>query len=65
MVVILSGARRAESKDLRFARMARMHALESEGVMAADERVADVSFDEDSISVRLNDGRTISAPLAW
>lgn len=33
--------------------------------IAADERVADVSFDGDSISVRLKDGRTISAPLAW
>ncbi len=32
---------------------------------AADERVADVSFDEDSLSVRLKDGRTISVPLAW
>jgi len=33
--------------------------------IAADERVADVSFDQDSLSVRLKDGRTISAPLAW
>ncbi|MGA8878764.1 MAG: DUF2442 domain-containing protein [Candidatus Korobacteraceae bacterium] len=32
---------------------------------AADERVAAVSFDEDSLSVRLKDGRTISVPLAW
>ena len=33
--------------------------------IAADERVADVSFDEHSLRVRLKDGRTISAPLAW
>jgi|HubBroStandDraft_6_1064221.scaffolds.fasta_scaffold94329_5 hypothetical protein len=32
---------------------------------AADERVAGVSFDEDSLSVRLKDGRTISVPLTW
>jgi len=32
---------------------------------AADERVADVFFDEDNLSVRLKDGRTISVPLAW
>ena len=32
---------------------------------AADERVADVFFDEDALSVRLKDGRTISVPLAW
>ena len=29
----------------------------------ADERVEDVTFGEDSLSVRLKDGRTISAPL--
>jgi hypothetical protein len=33
--------------------------------IAADERVADVSFDQDTLSVRLKDGRTISVPLAW
>jgi len=33
--------------------------------VAADERVADVSFDHDALSVRLKDGRTISVPLAW
>jgi hypothetical protein len=33
--------------------------------VAADERVANVSFDEDTLSVRLKDGRTISVPLAW
>lgn len=29
------------------------------------ERVKDVRFSEDSLSVDLLDGRTISAPLAW
>ena len=33
--------------------------------LAADERVADVRFDEDRIVVDLMDGRTIAAPLAW
>src|SRR4051812_47396858 len=33
--------------------------------LAADERVADVSVTEDDLSVRLMDGRTITAPLAW
>jgi hypothetical protein len=33
--------------------------------IAADERVADVFFDADTLSVRLKDGRTISVPLAW
>ena len=33
--------------------------------VAADERVVDVSFDRDALSVRLKDGRTISVPLAW
>jgi hypothetical protein len=32
---------------------------------AADERVADVETTEDELKVRLMDGRTISAPLAW
>jgi hypothetical protein len=31
----------------------------------ADERVKDVSFTADSISVDLMDGRTITVPLAW
>ena len=31
----------------------------------AGERVKDVSFSEDSISVDLMDGRTITVPLAW
>lgn len=32
---------------------------------AADERVADVETTEDELKVRLMDGRSISAPLAW
>ncbi len=32
---------------------------------AADERVADVSVDQDMLTVRLKDGRTIAAPLVW
>ena len=31
----------------------------------ADERVADVRCDDASLIVDLEDGRTISAPLAW
>jgi len=31
----------------------------------AGERVKDVHFSEDTISVDLVDGRTITAPLAW
>jgi len=31
----------------------------------ADERVKDVRFTDDSMSVDLMDGRTISIPLAW
>jgi len=31
----------------------------------AGERVKDVHFSEDTISVDLIDGRTITAPLAW
>jgi hypothetical protein len=31
----------------------------------ADERVADVRFDENSLIVDLMDGRTIAVPLAW
>lgn len=31
----------------------------------ADERVADVEITGDEVSVRLMDGRTISAPLSW
>ncbi|MBF0164887.1 MAG: DUF2442 domain-containing protein [Magnetococcales bacterium] len=34
-------------------------------VLRADERVRDVALTDEEISVRLMDGRTISAPLAW
>jgi hypothetical protein len=33
--------------------------------LSADERVVDVSFTKDSMSVDLRDGRTITVPLAW
>ncbi|MCI0391811.1 MAG: DUF2442 domain-containing protein [Acidobacteria bacterium] len=33
--------------------------------LAADERVADVFFSDEELSVRLMDGRTITVPLAW
>ncbi len=36
----------------------------STSVVAADERVAGVEFSEDSLTVRLMDGRSISVPLA-
>ena len=32
---------------------------------AADERVVDVKFTKNSLSVSLRDGRTITVPLAW
>jgi hypothetical protein len=37
------------------------------GILApqADERVTNVEFTEDELSVALMDGRTISVPLAW
>jgi hypothetical protein len=33
--------------------------------LAADERVTDVKFSKDTLSVALRDGRTITVPLAW
>ena len=33
--------------------------------LAADERVADVNFTRDTLSVSLRDGRTITVPLTW
>ena len=33
--------------------------------MTADERVLDVSFSDDALSVALRDGRVISVPLVW
>jgi hypothetical protein len=37
------------------------------GILAptADERVADVKFTKDTLSVELWDGRTITVPLVW
>lgn len=37
------------------------------GILAltADERVADVKITDDTLSVQLLDGRTISVPLVW
>ena len=33
--------------------------------LAADERVSGVAFTDDTLSVALMDGRTITVPLAW
>ena len=33
--------------------------------LAADERVTNVSFTDDELSVKLMDGRTINVPLVW
>jgi hypothetical protein len=33
--------------------------------LMADERVVDVKFTKDALSVGLGDGRTITVPLAW
>jgi uncharacterized protein DUF2442 len=33
--------------------------------LAADERVVDVKFTRDTLSVAMRDGRTITVPLAW
>ena len=33
--------------------------------LGADERVVDVKFTKDTLSVALRDGRTITVPLAW
>jgi hypothetical protein len=37
----------------------------SSSAITADERVLDVSFNEDALSVSLRDGRVISVPLVW
>ena len=34
-------------------------------MFSVDERVKDVRFTEDTISVNLMDGRTIAVPMAW
>jgi hypothetical protein len=33
--------------------------------ISADERVLDVAFSDDALSVSLRDGRVISVPLVW
>ena len=33
--------------------------------LAADERVAEVDVNDEALTVRLMDGRTISVPLVW
>jgi hypothetical protein len=37
----------------------------SSSAITADERVLDVAFSEDALSVALRDGRVISVPLVW
>jgi hypothetical protein len=37
----------------------------SSSAMTADERVLDVTFGDDALSVSLRDGRVISVPLVW
>jgi hypothetical protein len=37
----------------------------SSSAITADERVLDVAFTDDSLSVSLRDGRVISVPLVW
>jgi hypothetical protein len=37
----------------------------STSALAADERVAEVSFSKGRLAVTLRDGRVISVPLAW
>ncbi|MFZ0818244.1 MAG: DUF2442 domain-containing protein [Candidatus Sulfotelmatobacter sp.] len=37
----------------------------SSSAIAADERVLDVAFNDDALSVSLRDGRVISVPLVW
>ena len=33
--------------------------------LAADERVVDVEFTKDTLTVDMRDGRSITVPLAW
>ncbi|MHB1633513.1 MAG: DUF2442 domain-containing protein, partial [Acidithiobacillus sp.] len=44
-----------------------MGCLNAYGILApsADERVADVQIADDTLSVRLMDGRSISVPREW
>ncbi len=37
----------------------------SSSASAADERVLDVQFTDDTISVNLRDGRVITVPVVW
>jgi hypothetical protein len=37
----------------------------SSSAITADERVLDVGFTDDALSVSLRDGRVISVPLVW
>lgn len=37
----------------------------SSSAITADERVLDVTFNDDALSVFLRDGRVISVPLVW
>ncbi len=37
----------------------------SSSAITTDERVLDVAFTDDAVSVSLRDGRVISVPLAW
>ncbi len=37
----------------------------SSSAITADERVLDVAFTDDALSVSLSDGRVISVPLVW
>ncbi len=37
----------------------------SSSAITTDERVLDVAFSEDALSVSLRDGRVISVPLVW
>jgi hypothetical protein len=37
----------------------------SSSAITADERVLDVAFSDDALSVSLQDGRVISVPLVW
>jgi hypothetical protein len=37
----------------------------SSSAITADERVLDVAFTDDALSVSLRDGRVISVPLVW
>ncbi len=37
----------------------------SSSAITTDERVLDVAFTDDALSVSLHDGRVISVPLVW